>query len=139
MKLWRSGITGKLFLAIFSTCLLVLAIMHWGVRLSFERGFIDYIKRGNTQRIEMLSDALGEQYALHGNWRFLRHNDRFVFQILRSFERDGDEAHGMPRRVGAPSFGWSIKTLRYWLAHERSFPTTGCAKRLTSMARTWAG
>lgn len=106
MKLWRSGITGKLFFAIFSTCLLVLAIMHWGVRLSFERGFIDYIKRGNIQRIEMLSDALGEQYAIYGNWRFLRNNDRFLFQILRSFDREGDEQHGMPPR------GWRTK---FWV------------------------
>lgn len=121
MKLWRSGITGKLFLAIFSTCLLVLAIMHWGVRLSFERGFIDYIKRGNTQRIEMLSDALGEQYALHGNWRFLRHNDRFVFQILRSFERDGDEAQGMPPQ------GWRTK---FWVVDQNSQVLVGPREKL---------
>ncbi|AIR67172.1 two-component system sensor histidine kinase BaeS [Cedecea neteri] len=121
MKLYRSGITGKLFLAIFSTCLLVLAIMHWGVRLSFERGFIDYIKRGNTQRIEMLSDALGEQYALHGNWRFLRHNDRFVFQILRSFERDGDEAHGMPPQ------GWRTK---FWVVDQNYQVLVGPREKL---------
>ncbi|NIG76436.1 two-component system sensor histidine kinase BaeS [Klebsiella sp. Ap-873] len=121
MKLCRSGITGKLFLAIFSTCLLVLAIMHWGVRLSFERGFIDYIKRGNTQRIELLSDALGEQYALHGNWRFLRHNDRFVFQILRSFERDGDEAHGMPPQ------GWRTK---FWVVDQNYQVLVGPREKL---------
>ncbi|MEL4014852.1 envelope stress sensor histidine kinase BaeS [Dryocola clanedunensis] len=107
MKLWRPGITGKLFLAIFSTCLLVLAIMHWGVRLSFERGFIDYIKHGNEQRLEMLSDALGEQYALHGNWQFLRHNDRFVFQILRSFEHDEDANN--PKM---PPHGWRTQ---FWV------------------------
>ncbi|VEB96317.1 Signal transduction histidine-protein kinase BaeS [Cedecea lapagei] len=121
MKLWRSGITGKLFLAIFSTCLLVLAIMHWGVRLSFERGFIDYIKRGNVQRIEMLSDALGEQYALHGDWRFLRHNDRFVFQILRSFERDGDEAHGLPPH------GWRTK---FWVVDQNNQVLVGPREQL---------
>ncbi len=121
MKLCRSGITGKLFLAIFSTCLLVLAIMHWGVRLSFERGFIDYIKRGNTQRIELLSDALGEQYALHGNWRFLRHNDRFVFQILRSFEREGDEAHGMPPQ------GWRTK---FWVVDQNYQVLVGPREKL---------
>ncbi|WP_455425086.1 two-component system sensor histidine kinase BaeS [Dryocola sp. LX212] len=110
MKLWRPGITGKLFLAIFSTCLLVLAIMHWGVRLSFERGFIDYIKHGNEQRLEMLSDALGEQYALHGNWQFLRHNDRFVFRILRSFERDEDAEN--PKM---PPHGWRTQ---FWVLDE---------------------
>ncbi|ELO84245.1 signal transduction histidine-protein kinase BaeS, partial [Salmonella enterica subsp. enterica serovar Enteritidis str. 50-5646] len=33
-----------------------------------------------------MGDALGDQYQQHGNWRFLRNNDRFVFQILRLFE-----------------------------------------------------
>ncbi|SUH36445.1 two-component system sensor kinase [Salmonella enterica subsp. enterica] len=44
MKVWRPGITGKLFLAIFATCIVLLISMHWAVRVSFERGFIDYIK-----------------------------------------------------------------------------------------------
>jgi two-component system sensor histidine kinase BaeS len=51
MKFWRPGITGKLFLAIFATCIVLLISMHWAVRISFERGFIDYIKRGNEQRL----------------------------------------------------------------------------------------
>ena len=68
MKFWRPGITGKLFLAIFATCIVLLISMHWAVRISFERGFIDYIKHGNEQRLQLLSDALGEQYAQHGNW-----------------------------------------------------------------------
>ena len=91
MKLWRPGITGKLFLAILATCIVLLISMHWAVRISFERGFIDYIKRGNEQRLTMLGDALSEQYALHGNWKFLRNNDRFIFQLLKSFERDNDD------------------------------------------------
>jgi two-component system sensor histidine kinase BaeS len=109
MKLWRPGITGKLFLAIFSTCLLVLAIMHWGVRLSFEHGFIDYIKRGNEQRLEMLSDALGEQYEQHGNWQFLRNNDRFMFKLLRSFE------HGDVENNHLPPHGWRTQ---FWVVDQ---------------------
>jgi two-component system sensor histidine kinase BaeS len=112
MKFWRPGITGKLFLAIFATCIVLLISMHWAVRISFERGFIDYIKHGNEQRLQMLSDALSEQYAQHGNWRFLRNNDRFVFQILRSFEHDNDDdkpGPGMPPTAGVHSFGLSIK------------------------------
>ncbi len=117
MKFWRPGITGKLFLAIFSTCLLVLAIMHWGVRLSFERGFIDYIKHGNEQRLEMLGDALGEQYALHGNWQFLRHNDRFMFQILKSFEHDEDG-----RNLNMPPHGWRTQ---FWVVDQNNKELVG--------------
>ncbi|MBJ3816473.1 two-component system sensor histidine kinase BaeS [Shimwellia pseudoproteus] len=96
MKMWRPGITGKLFLAILTTCIVVLILMHWAVRISFERGFIDYIKHGNEQRLNLLSDTLGEQYAQRGNWRFLRHNDHYMFQLLRSFDRDPDNDINMP-------------------------------------------
>jgi two-component system sensor histidine kinase BaeS len=111
VKFWRPGITGKLFLAIFATCIVLLISMHWAVRISFERGFIDYIKRGNEQRLTMLSDALSEQYAQHGSWAFLRNNDRFIFQLLRTFERDNDDRsppghhEAGPPRTGPPPDG----------------------------------
>ncbi|MBX9381994.1 two-component system sensor histidine kinase BaeA, partial [Serratia marcescens] len=91
----KIGITGKLFLAIFATCMLVLITMHWGVRVSFERGFIDYIKHSNEQRINMLSEALEEQYSHHGNWVFLRNNDQVIYQIMRSFEQNSDSSHNL--------------------------------------------
>jgi two-component system sensor histidine kinase BaeS len=112
VKFWRPGITGKLFLAILATCIVLLISMHWAVRLSFERGFIDYIKRGNEQRLQLLSEALGEQYAQHGNWRFLRNNDRFVFQVLRSLEHDsGDDKPG----PGMPPHGWRTQ---FWVVDQ---------------------
>ncbi|ATF49008.1 two-component system sensor histidine kinase BaeS [Citrobacter freundii] len=114
MKLWRPGITGKLFLAIFATCIVLLISMHWAVRVSFERGFIDYIKHGNEQRLQMLSDALGEQYQQHGNWRFLRNNDRFVFQILRSFEHDNNDDKPGP---GMPPHGWRTQ---FWVIDQNA-------------------
>lgn len=100
MKFWRPGITGKLFIAILTTCIVLLISMHWAVRISFERGFIDYIKRGNEQRLTMLGDALSEQYAQHGSWTFLRNNDRFIFQLLRTFERDNDDRSPPGRGMG---------------------------------------
>lgn len=119
MKLWRPGITGKLFLAIFATCIVLLISMHWAVRVSFERGFIDYIKHGNEQRLTMLGDALGEQYALHGNWHFLRNNDRFVFQILRSFEHDKDDDKPGP---GMPPHGWRTQ---FWVVDQNATVLVG--------------
>lgn len=127
MKFWRPGITGKLFLAIFATCIVLLITMHWAVRISFERGFIDYIKHGNEQRLQMLGDALGEQYAQHGNWRFLRNNDRFVFQILRSLEHDSNDdkpGPGMPPHGWRTQFWWSIKITKCWLALAHLFHRT---------------
>lgn len=103
----KFGITAKLFLAIFATCMLVLITMHWGVRISFERGFIDYIKHTNEQRIQMLSDALEDQYNQHGNWTFLRNNDQAVFQIMRSFDQNGDNRHNMPPKGWRSQF-WVV-------------------------------
>jgi two-component system sensor histidine kinase BaeS len=119
VKFWRPGITGKLFLAIFATCIVLLVTMHWAVRLSFEHGFIDYIKRGNEQRLQLLGDALGEQYALHGNWRFLRNNDRFVFQILRSLEHDGGDDRPGP---GMPPHGWRTQ---FWVIDQDAHVLVG--------------
>jgi two-component system sensor histidine kinase BaeS len=135
MKLWRPGITGKLFLAIFSTCLLVLAIMHWGVRLSFEHGFIDYIKRGNEQRLELLSDALGEQYAQHGNWQFLRNNDRFMFQILRSFEHGDDENRNLPPHGWRTQFWVIDQDYKVLVGPRGPVPTDGMRRAITVNGR----
>ncbi|RYC42751.1 two-component system sensor histidine kinase BaeS [Pectobacterium zantedeschiae] len=97
----KFGITAKLFLAIFATCMLVLVTMHWGVRVSFERGFIDYIKRGNEQRVTQLRDALAEQYQLHGDWSFLRNNERLVFKMLHSMDQNNDTDNSMQ--------GWRVR------------------------------
>ena len=66
-------------------------------------------------RVEFYSsDALGEQYAQHGNWRFLRNNDRFVFQILRSFEHDNSEDKPGP---GMPPHGWRTQ---FWVVDQNN-------------------
>ena len=97
----RFGITAKLFLAIFATCMLVLITMHWGVRMSFERGFVDYIKQGNAQRVEQLRDALQEQYAQYGDWTFLRNNERLVFKLLHTLDQNEDDGNSMR--------GWRVR------------------------------
>ncbi|KGD76046.1 two-component system sensor histidine kinase BaeS [Pantoea vagans] len=106
----RLGIGAKLFMAIFATCMLVLITMHWGVRLSFEHGFVDYIKRGNQQRLNLLSDALADQYEQHGNWDFLRHNDRLIFTMLRSLEQNPDSSSQLPPH------GWRTQ---FWVLDQK--------------------
>ncbi|CNE05499.1 two-component system sensor histidine kinase BaeS [Yersinia nurmii] len=121
----RIGITGKLFMAIFATCMLVLITMHWGVRASFERGFIDYIKHSNEQRIAMLGDALEEQYKHYGNWNFLRNNDRVVYQIMRSFEQNSDNSHNLPPRGWRTQF-WVVDShFKLLVGHTGLVPKEG--------------
>ena len=112
----RFGITAKLFTAILSTCLLVLITMNWGVRLSFEHGFIDYIKHGNEQRLNLLSDALAEQYEDHGSWEFLRKNNRLIYSILRSLDQNPD-ANGQ-----LPPHGWRTQ---FWVIDQNNSVLAG--------------
>ncbi|KAB7895735.1 two-component system sensor histidine kinase BaeS [Rouxiella sp. S1S-2] len=102
----KPGITAKLFLAIFLTCSLVMVTMNWGVRMSFERGFIDYIRHGNEQRVEMIADYLQQQYEQHGNWDFVRNNDRAIYQMMRTFDQNDENSQVMP------PLGWRTK---FWI------------------------
>ncbi|MGJ0479686.1 two-component system sensor histidine kinase BaeS [Pantoea agglomerans] len=128
----RLGIGAKLFMAIFATCMLVLITMHWGVRLSFEHGFVDYIKRGNEQRLNLLSDALADQYEQHGNWDFLRHNDRLVFTMLRSLEQNPDSSSQLPPHGWRTQF-WILDQQYKVLAGPKSpVPPEGTRRNITT-------
>ncbi|VDZ89774.1 signal transduction histidine-protein kinase BaeS [Lelliottia amnigena] len=61
MKFWRPVLLANCFWRFSPPASSLLITMHWAVRISFERGFIDYIKRGNEQRLQGLSDALADQ------------------------------------------------------------------------------
>ncbi|CAI1642057.1 Signal transduction histidine-protein kinase BaeS [Serratia quinivorans] len=121
----KIGITGKLFMAIFATCMLVLITMHWGVRVSFERGFIDYIKNSNEQRINMLSEALEEQYSRHGNWIFLRNNDQVIYQIMRSFEQNSGSSHNLPPKGWRTQFWVVDSQFNRLVGHSGPLPKEG--------------
>nr|WP_232370071.1 two-component system sensor histidine kinase BaeS [Xenorhabdus lircayensis] len=105
----KTGISSKLFLAIFATCMLVLIIMHWGIRLSFQHGFIGYIKQNSQMRARMLAEALTEQYQQYGNWGFLTQNDRVIFQIIRTIEQNSDSHQGPSPRGWRTQF-WVVDT-----------------------------
>lgn len=79
------------------------------MRISFKRSFINYIKHSNKQQLQLLSNALSKQYAQHSNWRFLRNNNRFVFQILRSFKHNNSKNKPGP---GMPPHGWRTQ---FWV------------------------
>lgn len=128
----RIGITAKLFTAIFSTCMLVLITMHWGMRLSFEHGFIDYIKKGNEQRLVLLSDALSDLYTQHGNWDFLRNNNHLVFQILHSLEQNPESKSQFPPHGWRTQF-WIIDQHFHVLVGPRGpVPPEGSRRTITS-------
>jgi len=132
MRKMRFGISAKLFCAIFSTCMLVLIIMHWGVRLSFEHGFIDYIKRGNEQRLALLSDALADQYEQHGDWDFLRNNNKLIFTILRSLEQNPEAGNTLPPHGWRTQFWIIDQQYRVLVGPRAPVPPEGTRRAITT-------
>jgi len=128
----RLGIGAKLFMAIFATCMLVLITMHWGVRLSFEHGFVDYIKRGNQQRLNLLSDALADQYEQHGNWDFLRHNDRLIFTMLRSLGQNPDSSSQLPPHGWRTQFWVLDQQYKVMVGPPGPVPPEGTKRNITT-------
>ena len=95
------------------------------MRVSFERGFIDYIKHSNEQRINMLSEALEEQYSHHGNWVFLRNNDQVIYQIMRSFEQNSDSSHNLPPKGWRTQFWVVDSQFNRLVGHSGPVPKEG--------------
>nr|5WVM_A Chain A, Maltose-binding periplasmic protein,Two-component system sensor kinase [Escherichia coli K-12]5WVN_A Chain A, Maltose-binding periplasmic protein,Two-component system sensor kinase [Escherichia coli K-12] len=89
------------------------------------RGFIDYIKSSNEQRINMLSEALEEQYSHHGNWIFLRNNDQVVYQIMRSFEQNSDSSHNLPPKGWRTQFWVVDSQFNRLVGHSGPLPKEG--------------
>ncbi|MCA6219389.1 envelope stress sensor histidine kinase BaeS [Photorhabdus antumapuensis] len=118
----KLGISGKLFMAIFATCMLVLITMHWGVRSSFQHGFIGYIKQNIQLRTTMLAEALAEQYQQYGSWKFLKRNDRAIFQIIRSIEQTSESRQGPPPRGWRTQFWVVDSNMKLLVGHEGKIP-----------------
>ncbi|CAQ83857.1 MULTISPECIES: envelope stress sensor histidine kinase BaeS [Photorhabdus] len=118
----KLSISSKLFMAIFATCMLVLITMHWGVRSSFQRGFIGYIKQNIQLRTSMLAEALAEQYQQYGSWKFLKKNNRIIFQIIRSIEQTSESHQGPPPRGWRTQFWVVDRDMKLLVGHEGEIP-----------------
>jgi two-component system sensor histidine kinase BaeS len=67
----RFGITGKMFLAVLIACLVISLTMGYAVRVSFENGFLHYVRERDAGRIKAVMAKVTNEYATHGNWNFL--------------------------------------------------------------------
>ncbi|OCQ52768.1 Signal transduction histidine-protein kinase BaeS [Photorhabdus australis subsp. thailandensis] len=110
-------------MAIFATCMLVLITMHWGVRSSFQHGFLGYIKQNIQLRTSMLAEALAEQYQQYGSWKFLKQNNRIIFQIIRSIEQTSESHQGPPPRGWRTQFWVVDRDMKLLVGHEGKIPS----------------
>ena len=87
MRAWldtemKPGITSKLFLALLATCLAVILIMSLTVRITFERGLLDYVNSEDISRSSILTRVLADNYREHGGWQWLRADQRHWHELL---------------------------------------------------------
>lgn len=68
----RTGLTGKLFLALIASCLLVMFGTLFALHENFRHGFLDYVKRINETRVETVATAMSRFYVEKGGWDFIR-------------------------------------------------------------------
>ncbi len=125
MKFWRPGITGKLFLAIFATCIVLLITMHWAVRISFERALsitssmvMNNGCKCSAMRLVSSTPSTGTGASLHIALYFRSY---VHWSMITTKISPAPVCH---HTAGARNFGWLIKIIKCWLAREHQFHPT---------------
>lgn len=93
----KFGIAAKLFCAILAACAAVLVVNGVAVRITLERGLLDYLNGQGEQRMEDVLPQLQAAYARHGSWEFVRGNPEAWFTLMRP-----SQAQVASRSQGAP-------------------------------------
>lgn len=84
------GVTGKLFLAILAACLLLALGIGMAFRISFQNGFLDYVRKSNETRVEIVADAMARLYAQHGDWNFVHEDPDNWLRLIRTLTPPAD-------------------------------------------------
>lgn len=104
----KFGLTAKTFLAIFTACLLVLAVNGIASRVAFQTGFLDYLNDQGDLRMQRVMPHLQREYSAHGGWEHLRGDSDRWARLLRPDLAHGHEGPvpplsdqtGVPSRLG---------------------------------------
>jgi two-component system, OmpR family, sensor histidine kinase BaeS len=78
----RFGITWKMFLAVLIACLTISLTMGYALRLSFENGFLHYVRARDAGRMNAVMGKVTAEYAAHGSWNFLRQHPEEWITLL---------------------------------------------------------
>lgn len=94
-------ITGKLFLVILATNVVIALAVGLAERVSFDRGFREYMREREGERLAALAEALVPLWRAQGNFETLRGNDGQWQHYARSALMPGPPP-GMPDRGPPP-------------------------------------
>ena len=78
----RFGITWKMFLAVLIACLTISLTMGYALRLSFENGFLHYVRARDAGRMNAVMAKVTAEYTAHGSWNFLRQHPEEWITLL---------------------------------------------------------
>ncbi len=73
----RIGITYRLFLSILGAACVSMLAMFFVMQWSINKGFLDYLRKLDRDRLPQLAQELGQEFGRQGSWDFLR-NDPFL-------------------------------------------------------------
>ncbi|SEF05810.1 two-component system, OmpR family, sensor histidine kinase BaeS [Burkholderia sp. WP9] len=113
----RFGITWKMFLAVLIACLAISLTMGYALRVSFENGFLHYVRERNAGRIKAVMAKVTSEYAAHGNWSFLREHPEAWLALLDEAAHDALREELATAQTGKLP-GW------------RTFPGSGSVQQL---------
>ncbi len=94
----RLKLRTKLFIILLAASIMIICSMFLFTRLSFEHGFLRYVDKMETRRIDTLCRMLEEAYANEGSWQFLKENpqewNRLLDYPLRKWRHKGYGSYG---------------------------------------------
>ncbi|MCC7040378.1 MAG: HAMP domain-containing protein [Burkholderiales bacterium] len=92
----KVGITGKLFLVILATNVIIALAVSAAERMSFDRGFREYMREREIDRLATIADAVAAVWRAEGSFESLRGNEaRWQREIGAAFapfpRREGED------------------------------------------------
>ncbi len=85
----KIGITQRLFFTILAATGLAILVLYGIMRWNIDRGFYQYLGTLDQGKVEQMAGSLGQAYAGHGSWDFLK-DSRGVRAGLTLYTASGD-------------------------------------------------
>jgi two-component system sensor histidine kinase BaeS len=86
----KIGITHRLFFTILAATALVILVLYGVMRWNIDRGFYQYLATQDQGRLDQMAVSLGETYAAHGNWEFLKASRGVWMGLILRSPSEGD-------------------------------------------------
>lgn len=99
--MFKKSLTIKLFLVLLLTVSVVVLVILAMMRLSFHRGFTDYINQLDETRLERVAERLEDFYDEAGGWELLRERPHLWRELMRGINHE-PPPDTAPRPADAP-------------------------------------